>query len=114
MPVKSNQLQKKTAGKNFQSLWEILAPKKRHALRVEIHLDPSYWHQSHARLKRYNGEKWHLIAYLPHTEISAAFAGIPGNIHSWAQGYQDRFNPAPGFLKLEKALLDEFRLIEGI
>lgn len=113
MPVQKNKLQEKAWGKNYQALWEILEGKKRHSLMVEIHLDPTYWHQSHANLKRYNGEEWHLVAYLPHTEISQAFASIPGNIHAWDQGYEDVFRPHIGFQKLEAALLDEFRLIEG-
>jgi hypothetical protein len=40
-------------------------------LQIEIHLDTSYANQSHATIKRWDGFKWNLCAYLLHTDIKS-------------------------------------------
>ena len=95
----------------YESLWEIRDGDRRHPLRVSIHVDQYYWHQSRVRLHRYDGEKWRFIASRPETEIEEVYDNLPGNIYT---PKAESFKPEVGHYEMEKRLLQEFRLIGGI
>ena len=79
-----------------RTLWEILGSDgTRHLLQTRIKIDSSYYYQSNVYMERYDGKRWHRVAFVPYSEVEEAHKS-GGDFHRI----------------LEKNMLDQFFLIE--